>query len=526
MALESKPNPLEEEHRDEDVEEEEEVDHDDDELARNPSAPPDYEFFEITTTVDPSYIISLIRKLIPIDSVTNRDSHGVNGCEDGGRGDGGLDPNQTVEESGNECEKMDIGDDSRGGEDKDTCRELVGEEVWEECGCVLWDLAASRTHAELMVQNLVLEVLMANLMVSQSARVTEICLGIIGNLACHEAPMQHIVSSNGLITTIVDQLFLDDTQCLAEACRLLTLGLQGNECSPWAEAVQSEHILSRIIWIAENTLNPQLLEKIVGLILATLESQQEASCTLVPSLMKLGLPSLLINLLDFEISRLTGERVPERYSVLDVILRAIEALSVLDGHSQDICSNKKLIQLVCGLVKLPDKAEVASSCVTVAVLIANILSDVPDIASEMSQDLQFLQGLLEVFPLASDDVEARSALWSIIARLLVQVRENDMSLSSLHQYVLVLASKSEIIEDDLLNQQLDNSREETKDLISSSSKSNTRSTALGRIVSILNQWTASKACLNGGDVTGEYAADDLNIGRLLDCCRKHIEFTK
>lgn len=521
MALESKSNPLEE-HQDEDDYVEEETHHDEDELARNPSAPPDYEFFEITTTVDPSYIISLIRKLIPIDSVTSRDSRGVNGSDDGGRGD----TNQMVEESGNECEKMDIVNDcSRGGEDQDTCRGLAGDEIWEEYGCVLWDLAASRTHAELMVQNLVLEVLMANLTVSQSARVTEICLGIIGNLACHEAPMKHIVSANGLISTIVDQLFSDDTQCLAEACRLLTLGLQGNECYPWAEAVQSEHILCRIIWIAENTLNPQLLEKSVGLILAILESQQEASCTLVPSLMKLGLPSLLINLLGFEMSRLTEERVPERYSVLDVILRAIEALSILDGHSQEICSNKKLLQLVCDQIKFPDKAEVASSCVTVAVLIANILSDVPNLASEMSQDLPFLQGLLEVFPLASDDVEARSALWSIIARLLVRVRENDMSLSSLHQYVLVLARKSEIIEDDLLNRQSDNSCEETKDLTRSSSKSN-RSTALTRIVSILNQWTASKDCLGGGDVAGEHSVDESNVGRLLDCCRKHIDFTE
>jgi hypothetical protein len=106
------------------------------------------QFFEITTTVDPSYIISLIRKLIPIDSVTSRDSRGVNGSDDGGRGD----TNQMVEESGNECEKMDIvNDGSRGGEDKDTCRGLAGDEVWEEYGCVLWDLAASRTHAELMV---------------------------------------------------------------------------------------------------------------------------------------------------------------------------------------------------------------------------------------------------------------------------------------------------------------------------------------------------------------------------------------
>lgn len=69
--------------------------------------------------------------------------------------------------------------------------------------------------------------------------------------------------------------------------------------------------------------------------------------------------------------------------------------------------------------------------------------------------MTFLQGLLDVFPFASDDLEARGALWNIIARLLFQVRENEMSPTSLHQYVSVLASKSELIEDDLLDHQLD-----------------------------------------------------------------------
>lgn len=46
------------------------------------------------------------------------------------------------------------------GEDENLCCELeqpgvsAGEEVWEEHGCVLWDLSASRTHAELMVVEL------------------------------------------------------------------------------------------------------------------------------------------------------------------------------------------------------------------------------------------------------------------------------------------------------------------------------------------------------------------------------------
>lgn len=70
-------------------------------------------------------------------------------------------------------------------------------------------------------------------------------------------------------------------------------------------------------------------------------------------------------------------------------------------------------------------------------------------------DLNFLQGLLDTFPFASDDLEARSAIWNIMARLLFRIRESEMSPSALHQYVLVLASKCDQIEDDLLESQLD-----------------------------------------------------------------------
>lgn len=69
--------------------------------------------------------------------------------------------------------------------------------------------------------------------------------------------------------------------------------------------------------------------------------------------------------------------------------------------------------------------------------------------------MTFLQGLLDIFPFASDDSEARGALWNIMARLLFQVCENEMNPTTLHQYVSVLASKSDLIEDDLLDQQLD-----------------------------------------------------------------------
>lgn len=52
----------------------------------------------------------------------------------------------------------------------------------------------------------------------------------------------------------------------------------------------------------------------VGLLLAVLESQQEVRAILLPPLLKLGLSSLLVKLLAFEVSELKGERIPKRYS--------------------------------------------------------------------------------------------------------------------------------------------------------------------------------------------------------------------
>ncbi|KAH7542063.1 hypothetical protein FEM48_Zijuj02G0033700 [Ziziphus jujuba var. spinosa] len=488
--------------------------------AHNPYAPPD-ELFDITTTVDPSYVISLIRKLLPTDATATHKLHdnGACGVHTQGSNIDKMEENESTDShwcsSRDVSGRMEIVDvhksapgereseDPYNGVEHTGHDVYAGEEVWEEYGCILWDLAASKTHAELMVENLILEVLKANLMVSQSVRAKEISLGIMGNLACHEVLMKRIVSTDGLVELIGDQLFLDDAQCLCEVCRLLTSGIQSSECSTWATALQSERILCRILWIAENSLNPRLIEKSVEILLAIIESSQEVVHSLLPTLMTLGLPSLLTNLLGFEIRTLMSERVSERFLILDVILRAVEALSVIDGYSQDISSNKELFQLVLDLVKLPDKVEVASSCVTAAVLIANILSDVANLATELLYDLNFLRGLLDIFPLASDDREARSAIWNIMARLLFQIQESEVSPSTLSQYVLVLASKCDLIEDDLLDNQLDG--------LQANARTTAVSSFLRRICSILSQWTETNDGAGNNHATGEDHTNGVDI---------------
>ncbi|GJT99125.1 protein SAAL [Tanacetum coccineum] len=403
-----------------------------------------------------------------------------------------------VATNGSKCETMDVNDDHRHRSDEqeeknddssDQEKDVgpsVGDDSWEEHGCVLWDLATSRTHAELMVQNLVLEVILATLTVSQSPRVT----------------------TNSML--------------VLKEFRLITLGVQGSEVLTWVRALQPENVLSRILWVVENTLNPQLLEKSVGFLLSVSESQDEVRDIILPQLVKLGLPIILIGLLATEISKLEGdERLPERYPVLDVILRAIEALSVIDSCSQELCSSKKLLHLLATLIKLTDKIEVAASCVTAAVLIANLLSDSDGLILEINKDQLFLQGLLDIFPFASDDIEARNAIWDVISRQLAQVQEGETSPLKLHQYVSVLASKSDLIEEELLDHQLAASNKDQENSTTSSRNLHIRTAALKRIDSIVIQWLTSKDQDSPINVTEDYLVNERDLDRLKDCCQKY-----
>lgn len=120
------------------------------------------QLFDISTTVDPSYIISLIRKLLPPNGSNLRNSYG-NGDDDGDAsvtkmdesdaGDEVLSSSGTVSKS----QDIEVADGSNKLADEDACPRLEQhissseEKVWEEYGCILWDLSANKSHAELMV---------------------------------------------------------------------------------------------------------------------------------------------------------------------------------------------------------------------------------------------------------------------------------------------------------------------------------------------------------------------------------------
>lgn len=120
-----------------------------------------FQLFDISTTVDPSYVISLIRKLLPTNLTGDQELRTENSGENVASmsKDGVPRPSENVAESigvVEDFQELAHGESAsdetfRQGVEQPGHNKLVGEEAWEEYGCVLWDLASSKTHAELMV---------------------------------------------------------------------------------------------------------------------------------------------------------------------------------------------------------------------------------------------------------------------------------------------------------------------------------------------------------------------------------------
>lgn len=440
----------------------EEADDDEEAPTHLPFAPSS-ELLDDTTTVDPSYTISLIRQLLPQGSNVEKE-FSVKQCA----------PDEKDANSGNgESAQPDYKD------------------PWEECGCILWDLAASKPQAELMMNNLVLEVLLANLHVTQSSRVKEICLGILGNLACHESLVNVISLHNGLTATVMDQLFLDDSACLSEVFRFLAAVLRTSVSVSWAEALLPDEILSRVLWIVGNTLNSTLLEKVIDF-LSTIIDNQDVTAILLQPLIKVGLINHTISLLASEIEKLSNEGKLDRSDSLDLILNFVEELSAIDSCSGVMSESDQLIQVLESIVKLPDKFEVTTYCASVVIVLANILADGKHIVPRLSHDLPFMEGLFDILALVSDDNQARNALWCILPCLLAQAQQIDMDSSSLEQFVSLLLGRFTHIKDDLESHRVDKKEELTAE---DAYLKHGVSASLRAICCVMERWIVEKSSL-------------------------------
>lgn len=101
-------------------------------------------------------MISLIRKLLPSDAKGGEHNIGGGLIHEELKSEGKNEDTIKSIENGREAEATEFSENDGkldGQEPKNDQNEgeSAGEQTWEECGCILWDLAASEDHAQLMV---------------------------------------------------------------------------------------------------------------------------------------------------------------------------------------------------------------------------------------------------------------------------------------------------------------------------------------------------------------------------------------
>ncbi|KAK8942518.1 hypothetical protein KSP39_PZI008792 [Platanthera zijinensis] len=209
---------------------------------------------------------------------------------------------------------------------------------------------------------------------------------------------------------------------------------------------------------------------------------------------------------------LDDESKKERTSFLDPVLCLVEALSTIDYGLEMIFPDEELCHLVCRVIKLPDKFEHTRARISAVVIIANLLEDGQHIASQLSQDHEFTQDLLETIPLVSDDPQARTALWCVLERLFDRIAE-EFKISLLHPLALFLLDKSGLIMEDLDGHCTEGSSPPN------STYSGAVVKTLLRIDCIIEGWLAQK--IKNIEDTSKIADAEVKAERLRQYCKKY-----
>ncbi|KAK3278963.1 hypothetical protein CYMTET_13131 [Cymbomonas tetramitiformis] len=244
------------------------------------------------TTLDPSYLIALIRRLMPSEAQTALLT---------------TEPTASKEAKSEEEE-----------DDKVTA------------GCILWDITTIAAQAEFLGNNLLPQVALCNLQNSPSERLQEVMLGIMANLSVQPsgaAKLAEVEFRQEILSVFHDS---QSPPVLTEVLRLFRMACSST-CTAaalaWArDLLQAVH-LQRVGWIIANSLSSGIVERAADVISALATKQREMA---VPELVyQAGLLTQLTDGLQTHTQAAASahdnmEGEGESMAAVDGLLRALE----------------------------------------------------------------------------------------------------------------------------------------------------------------------------------------------------------
>ncbi|XP_025086883.1 protein saal1-like [Pomacea canaliculata] len=259
--------------------------------------------------------------------------------------------------------------------------------------CKLWDMSMNTEVAKFLQEFKAIEILTGVISKSKAPRVIEICIGILGNMACDNEVCVEIASNEKLVNLTLALLGNDDPPTLVETTRLLYTNLSHQTaCQMWLKAIERASLVQdQVAFIFHSSTNNVLLKNTADFVDVLLDLSDElrhkwATTEMVDSLL--------------EAIQQTGHKHSE---TLEVFLHVFQLLSTTEPGVEVLVEKGETVLLpllqylecVCEdeIVSLDDHSACLSS--VFSLLHALFASDTA-IAEKLSTSSQLLRCMVKV----------------------------------------------------------------------------------------------------------------------------------
>ncbi|XP_048013837.1 protein saal1 isoform X2 [Megalobrama amblycephala] len=147
----------------------------------------------------------------------------------------------------------------------------------EEDLCKVWDMAMNKDVAVFLQEFKAPDILLGVIAKSRSPRLTEICVGILGNMACFHDTCVSLSQNSDLGAVLLLLLGDNDPPTLLETCRLLLTCMSQPDVAPlWLERIrQQPAVCGSLCFIMSSSTNVDLLVKVGELVDKLFDEDEE-----------------------------------------------------------------------------------------------------------------------------------------------------------------------------------------------------------------------------------------------------------
>uniref|UniRef100_UPI00398EA1C2 protein saal1 isoform X3 n=1 Tax=Pristiophorus japonicus TaxID=55135 RepID=UPI00398EA1C2 len=289
--------------------------------------------------------------------------------------------------------------------------------------CKVWDMSMDEDVAVFLQEFNATDILLGIIGKSKCPRLTEICVGILGNMACYKETCQSITNNDNLVEVLLLLLGDSDPPSLLETSRLILTCLSQPDVSTiWVDQIHKQRsVRENVCFIMQSSTNADLLGKIGEMVDKLFDLDKELMLSWVRDAKELPDAST------------TEQEKPAESVMVPCLLEAarqlrsdsIEGLEVYMHILQLLTTTDEGIQAI---VKTPDKGEATWTLLYDIVCTDLCQDDDPSIiveeqASVLSSTLAVLSAMFASYTEKYVKIEQNLPLLSTLLRVLLYAEE-------------------------------------------------------------------------------------------------------